>query len=326
MSFASASRVRRIVPALAAVGVACSSQAASNDAQGWLQRALQASRSATYAGTFVHTNGDRISTVRITHVNAGGDETERVEPLDGPPLEILRRNDEMFCYFPDAKTVRLDRRITATFFPSIVRGPAEAIAQSYDVKLGKSERVLGYDCQWIRLDPKDEARYSQRLCAEFNTGLVIRAKTYDEHRHVMEQYTFTDLKLGQHVAPGEVKSIFEARVKRWTTDAQPRDEAKSVDTGWVVGDPPQGFQKITEIRRTLPGRPQPVSQLVYTDGVASISVFVEPNAAPVRTSEAATEEGTTTFFVRPMGDQVVTVLGEVPLATAQRVGRSVTRR
>lgn len=325
MSFASATRVRRIVPALA-VGFACSSQAAPNDAMGWLQRAVQASRGASYAGTFVHTNGDRISTVRITHVNAGGDETERVEPLDGPPLEILRRNEEMFCYFPDAKTVRLDRRITATFFPSILRGTAEAIGQSYEVRLGKSERVLGYDCQWIRLEPKDNLRYSQRLCAEFGTGLVIRAKTFDDHRHVIEQYTFTDLKLGNHVVRNDVKSIFEARVKRWTTDAQPRDEAKNVDTGWVVADTPPGFKKVTELKRTLPGRPLPVSQLVYTDGVASISVFVEPNTAPKRTSEAATEEGTTTFFVRPLGDQVVTVLGEVPLATAQQVGRSVARR
>jgi sigma-E factor negative regulatory protein RseB len=106
---------------------------------------------ASYAGVFVHTNGDRISTVRITHVNAGGDETERIEPLDGPPHEIVRHNEEMFCYFPDAKTVRLDRRITAQFFPSILRGTPESIAKSYDVKLGKSERVLGYDCQWIRL-------------------------------------------------------------------------------------------------------------------------------------------------------------------------------
>lgn len=326
MSFPAVSRARRLMPALA-IGLACSTaQAAPNDAIGWLQRALQASRTATYAGTFVHTNGDRINTVRISHVASGGDETERVEPLDGPPHEIVRHNEEMFCYFPDAKTVRLDRRITARFFPSILRGTPEAIASSYDVKLGKSERVLGFDCQWIRLEPKDRLRYAQRLCSEFNTGLVIRAKTLDEQRHVIEQYTFTDLKLGPHVARNDVKSIFEARVKRWITDAQPRDEAKSVDTGWIVADAPHGFQKVTELKRTLPGRSQPVSHLVYTDGVASVSVFIEPNAAPARTTEAATEEGTTTFFVRPMGDQMVTVLGEVPLATAEKIARSVARR
>jgi sigma-E factor negative regulatory protein RseB len=328
MILAASPRVRGLVPALAAA-FACSAQAAPaapDNAIGWLQRAAESARSASYAGTFVHTNGDRISTVRITHLNSAGDETERIEALDGPPYEIVRHSEEMFCYFPDAKTVRLDRRVTAQFFPSILRGTAESIARSYDVKLGKSERVLGYDCQWIRLEPKDNLRYTQRLCSEFNTGLVIRARTLDAQQHVIEQYTFTDLRLGPHVGRADVRSIFEAHVKRWTTDSQPREESKSVDTGWAVTNPPAGFEKVIELKRTMPGRTQPVSHLVYTDGVASVSVFIEPNGAPTRTAEAATEEGSTTFFVRPMGDQVVTVLGEVPLATAQQVGRSVAKR
>jgi sigma-E factor negative regulatory protein RseB len=318
-------RGRRWIPALA-LGFACTAQAAPSDPLAWLQRAAQASRNASYSGVFVHNNGERTSTVRVTHVTVNGDEHERIESLDGPPYEIVRRNEEMFCYFPDAKTVRLDRRINARFFPSILRAPAESIAASYDVKLGKTERVLGYDCQWIRLEPKDSMRFAQRLCAEVGTGLVIRAKTFNDQKQVIEQYTFTDLKLGPHVARSDVKSIFEARVKQWITDSQPREEAKGVETGWAVGNPPAGFQKITELRRTLPGRAQPVSQLIFSDGLASLSVFVEPNAVPGRTGEASNEDGTTTFFVRPMGEHVVTVLGEVPLATAQQVGRSVTRR
>ncbi len=115
-------------------------------------------------------------------------------------------------------------------------------------------------------------------------------------------------------------------MKRWFTDSRPRDEAKGVETGWTVNDPPAGFLKVTEVHRTMPGRAAPVSQLVFSDGVASISVFVEANSAPPRTSEASSEDGTTTFFVHPMGDTLVSVLGEVPLATAQQVARSVARR
>ena len=318
---------RRWLPVLA-LGLACSAQAAPSASEPftWLQRAAQASRSASYAGTFVHTNGERTSTVRVTHVSVGSEEHERIESLDGPPYEIVRRNDEMFCYFPDAKTVRLDRRINARFFPSVFRGPPEDIAASYDVKLGQTERVLGYDCQWIRLEPKDAMRFPQRLCAEVGSGLVIRAKTLNERGQVIEQYTFTDLKLGPHVARGDVKSIFEARVKQWITDSRPREEAKGVDTGWSVANAPQGFKKVTELRRTLPGRAQPVSQLIFSDGIASLSVFVEPNTAPQRAGEASNEDGTTTFYVLPMGEHVVTVLGEVPLATAQQFGRGVARR
>ena len=316
---------RRWIPALA-LGVACSAQAApGSDPLAWLQRAAEAARSTSYAGTFAHSNGDRTSTVRITHVNSGGEEHERVEPLDGPPLEIVRKNDEMFCYFPDAKTVRLDRRVTPRFFPAILSPTPAAVAASYDVKLGKTERVLGYDCQWIRLDPKDSLRYAQRLCSEVNSGLVIRAKTFNDQNQMIELYTFTDLKLGREVARSDVRSNFEARVKRWVTDSQPRDEARSVDTGWTVTNPPAGFEKVTELRRTLPGRAQPVSQIIFSDGLASLSVFVEPNAPP-RVAEASSEDGTTTFFVHPMGENLVSVLGEVPLATAQQVGRSVARR
>ena len=317
--------LRRVLPALA-VGLACSSQAAPSDPLAWLQRASQAARQASYEGTYVHTNGDRISTIRITHVNSGSEEHERIEPLDAATHEIVRRNDEMFCRFPDAKTVRLDPRITARFFPAIIASSADTISASYDVKLGKTERVLGFECQWIRLEPRDSLRYAQRICSEVATGLILRSKTMSESGHVIEQYTFTDLKLGAQVARTDLKSIFRARNRQWLTDGQPRDEVTSAQTGWMLAKPPVGFHKVTELKRTLPGRAQPVSQLVYTDGVASLSVFVEPNTVPARSAEASSEDGTTTFYVRPFGEHLVTVLGEVPPATAREVARNVARR
>ena len=325
MRFAAPHGVRRLLPALA-VGLSCSVQAAPTDPLAWLQRAAQATRQASYEGTYVHINGERTTTVRITHVNSGGEEHERIEPLDGATLEIVRRNDEMFCRFPDAKTVRLDPRITTRFFPGILGATADAVAASYDVKLGKTERVLGYECQWIRLDPRDGLRYAQRICSEVNTGLILRARTLGPQRQVIENYSFTDLKIGQQVARTDLKSIFKARNRQWVSDGQPRDEARSADTGWSVGSVPPGFHKVTELKRTLPGRSEPVSQIVLTDGLANLSVFVEPNAAPARAAESSSEDGTTSFYVRPMGEHVVTVLGEVPIATAQQVGRSVVRR
>ena len=318
-------RARRILPALA-LGFAFSTQASNtSDPLSWLTRATQASRQASYEGVYVHTNGDRTSTVRISHANSGGEEYERIEPLDGASMEIVRRNEEMFCRFPDAKTVRLDPRITNRFFPAILAASAETIAASYEVKLGKTERVLGYECQWIRLEPRDQLRFSQRLCSETSSGLIVRAKALNGLRQVIEQYTFTELRIGPQANRADLKSIFKASSRQWLTDGQARDETTNVDTGWAVAKPPAGFQKIAELKRTLPGRDKPVSQIVLTDGVASLSVFVEP-AGTSRFAETANEDGTTAFYTRPMGDHMVTVLGEVPLATAQLVARNVTRR
>jgi len=313
--------------AVAVALAACAAHAApAEDPLAWLQRAAQAARSVSYAGTFVHTNGDRTNTVRISHAIVGNDEHERIEPLDGPAYEIVRKNDEMYCYFPDAKTVRLDRRVTARFFPALLSGPANAVNASYDVKLGATEKVLGYECRWIRLEPRDAMRHGLSVCSESGTGLVLRARTLNEKRQPIEHYTFTDLKIGPQATRGDMKSIFEARVKRWMTDSQPREEAKATDTGWSVTDAPANFFKVAELRRSLPNREQPVSQLIYSDGVASLSVFVEPNKGPARSAEASNEDGATSFFVRPMGETLVSVLGEVPLATAQQVARSVARR
>ena len=337
MTVAGAHGTRRLLPALA-VGLSCLGvpssmgagserfQAAPADPLAWLQRAAQAARHATYEGIYVHTNGERTSTVRVSHVNANGEEHERIEPLDGTVHEIVRRNDEMFCRFPDAKTVRLDPRITARFFPGILGASAEPLAASYDVSLGKTERVLGYECRWIRLEPRDNLRYAQAVCSELATGLVLRARTFGPDRHVVETYSFTDLKIGGQAARTDLKSLFRARNRQWLTEGRLRDDVTSAETGWTVARMPAGFHKVAELKRTLPGRPQPVSQIVYTDGLASLSVFVEPASTGSRPAEASSKDGTTSFYVRPTGDHVVTVLGEVPLATAEMVGRSVEKQ
>lgn len=316
------------LPALALVGAALPAAAnPGNDPLAWLQRAADSARTTTFAGTVVHMTPERTSTSRITHVFLSGSEHEKIESLDGPRREIVRHNEELQCFYPDAKTVRLDRRVTARFFPAVVTGPVPAIAESYVVKLGDVERVLGQDCRWIHLDPRDALRYAQRLCAELGTGLVMRAKTLGKRGQVIEQFTFTDLRLGAQVSRGEVKSTFYSQSKDWRTDTQPRDEVKEVDTGWTVAAIPPGFRKVKEMSRRLPGRDKPVSQIVYSDGVATFSVFVEPLANGARPAESTTtEEGDLSVFVGPVGEGQVTVLGEVPPATAQQVGRSVGRR
>lgn len=316
------------LPALFLAGAVLPAAAApGNDPIAWLQRAADSARTTTFAGTVVHMAGERTTTSRITHIFLAGAEHEKIESLDGPRREILRHNEDIQCFYPDAKTVRLDRRVTARFFPAVLSGPVAAITENYTVKLGDVERVLMTECRWIHLDPRDAMRYAQRLCADLGTGLVLRAKTLGKRQQVIEQFAFTDLRLGPQVSRGEVKSTFYGQSKDWRTDSQPRDEVKEVDTGWTVTAPPPGFRKVKEMARRMPGRDKPVSQLVYTDGIASFSVFVEPLAAGNRPPETTTsEEGDLSVFVGPVGESQVTVLGEVPPAAAQQVGRSVARR
>jgi sigma-E factor negative regulatory protein RseB len=320
-------RAAAAAPLLALVaGMPAAATGPGGDPLAWLQRAAVSARQSTYAGTVMHMQGERTTASRIIHVFKEGAEHERIEALDGPRREVVRRDNQMQCYFPDAKTIRVDKRVTARFFPSIVEGPVEAIAENYRLALGKVERVLGQDCQWIHLDPKDALRYAQRLCAELGSGLLLRAKTVGPRQQVLEQYTFTELRVGRDVSRAELRSTFQPQSKDWRRDVQQVEEQGPGSTGWSVTAPPAGFRVVGEMQRTLPNRPQPVTHLVLSDGFAAMSVFVEPMSNPPRTAEATSEDGSLSVFVRPMGEHLVTVLGEVPPAAAQQVGRSVGRQ
>lgn len=291
-----------------------------------LEKVANSARQTTYAGTVLHLAGDRASSTRVTHLFIGGVEHERIEWLDGPRREVLRRGDELQCLYPDEKTIRMDKRVTARFFPSLLTGTPAAIAENYKLTLGKVERVAGQECQWILLDPRDMLRYAQRLCAEIATGLLLRARTLGTKGETLEQYTFTDVRLGPQVARSELRSTFQAQSKDWRRDNQSLADARAVPTGWGVERLPSGFTLVGEMLRKFPNRPHPVSQLMYSDGLATMSVFVEPMPTPARSAESLEGEADLSIFARPMGDSLVTVIGEVPPAAALQVGRSVQRR
>jgi sigma-E factor negative regulatory protein RseB len=292
----------------------------------WLDRISRSARELPYTGVFVHQTAEGASSTRITHLmDRQGVEHEKIEPMDGPVSEIIRRNDEMICYRPETRTISIDRRATGRFFPSLITGNAKAIAENYNVKLGNVERIAGFDCQWVILEPKDAMRYMQKLCAELGTGLLLRAKLYNDRKQVVEQFMFTQLDVTRSVAKNAIKSRYE-QIAGWQKEFAVKS-TKDTETGWQVGNLPAGFRKVMEMTRNLIGRPAPVSHLVFSDGVLSVSVFVETaQVAPNTVTSVLAEDGPTSFAMRAVADHQVTVMGEVPLAAVQSIADGVSRR
>jgi sigma-E factor negative regulatory protein RseB len=289
-----------------------------------------AARTLNYSGTFIHANAETTVTSRITHLFDRGDEWEKIESVDGPRQETIRRNDEMYCFQPDSKTVRLDRRVSGRFFPSLVSGSPDNILANYRVHLGKIERISGLECQWVILEPKDAMRFLQKLCAEVQTGLLLRAKTLNERGQIVEQFSFTQLLMGRAVSReaglGHIKSRLAQKEAGWQTDDSVRKTMRTADTGWWVAAPPQGFQLVSEMKRAMPGKTDPVSHLIFSDGVAAISVFIEPLGTKAQPASRAADGGMVSYAIRAVGGHQVTVLGEVPVATAQSLANNVAAR
>jgi sigma-E factor negative regulatory protein RseB len=316
------------VIAAAATLTASAALAQPKNAAEWLDRISRSARELPYTGVYVHQTLEGSTTSRITHmVDREGNEHEKLEMLDGPMMEVVRRNEDMFCYHPDQKVVRMDRRTTGRFFPSLVSGGPSIIQENYRVKLGSVERVAGHDCQWLTLEPRDAMRYLHKLCAELGTGLLLRARMYNEKNQLLEQFMFTQVDVSGAVSSKSIRSRFESS-PGWQRERSVKDSLRSTDTGWHVGNPPAGFRKVVEMVRNLTGRKDPVAHLVYSDGLLHVSVFVEPSPGmPPQASVARmSDDGPVSVAIRPLADHQVTVLGEVPVAAVQSIADSVSRR
>jgi sigma-E factor negative regulatory protein RseB len=292
-------------------------QAQSPETLSWLRKINEATQRLSYSGTFVYQNGGRSETSRITrYVDPAGD-IEKLEVMDGVPREIVRTKDTVRCYLPDSRVVKVDRR-TERGFPALLPERITALARHYDISLGETRRIAGFDCQSVVLTPKDNLRYGYKLYADVNSGMLLRAVTVDAAGQSVEQFTFTQLTLG-NVTRDMVKPRHAVRAWR----VEEAEAAPTRLTGWGLASELPGFHKVTELKRRL-GESRPVGQMVYSDGLAAVSVFIEPlegRRDPVRTGLASM--GAINIYTREVANHMVTVVGEAPALSVQRIADAV---
>jgi len=308
------------------LGCALPALAAELDGLGWLSKMATASRGLNYSGTFVYQHGDRIETSRIVHfVNAAGGEFEKLETLDGPMREVIRTNDQVSCYLPDVKTVIVEKR-SARRFPALIPEQLSGVSDNYTVIVAGMDRVAGFDCRVVVLEPRDQLRYGHQFCAESGSGLPLRARTLGEKHQQLESFAFTEVKLGGRFSRDQVKSRYADKSKSWKIDHSALVLSDvPADTGWTLTRQPPGFKKLTEMKRSIAGRAGMVSHIVYSDGLAAISVFIEP-LPKTRPVNSLTHQGAVNIYVRPVSDHMVTVLGETPAATVMQVANAMELR
>ena len=295
-------------------------QAQAPETLAWLRKMQDAAQKLSYTGTFVYQNGSRSETSRITRfVEAGGD-IEKLEVMDGVPREIVRTKDTVRCYLPGARLVKVDRR-TERGFPALLPERISAVAKNYDISLGETRRIAGYDCQAVVLTPKDNLRYGYRLYADNASGMLLRAVTFDASGEQIEQFMFTQLAIG-----GVTRDMVKPRHASRSWRVEDAEASPARLAGWGLSSELPGFHKVIELKRRLSDS-RPASQMVYSDGLAAVSVFIESlegRPEPVRPGLASM--GAIHMYTREVANHVVTVVGEAPAASVQRIADAVEYR
>ncbi len=294
------------------------------DALQWLAKIQQSAQKLNYSGTVVYLQqGGQPQTSRITHVVDAGGEHERVEWLDGSPVVVVRNNDEVRSYVPDTKTVLIEKRRNKSSFPALLGALASTIAEQYNVRDWDQQRVAGLDCQVLLLESKDGLRYAHKLWADINTGLLLKAQVFNEKGDVVEQTVFTQVEIGGGADHYQALLAKRDGGRDWHVATQQVSEANFAEAGWRIDMPVPGFRKLLELKSSMGEGGGQVGQIVYSDGLAAVSVFLEPFKDGANAAEGLSSKGAINMFRRKVGGNVVTVLGEAPAACVTRIGKAV---
>ncbi len=298
-----------------------------DDARAWLARLSKAATTTNFQGTMVFSAAGQVSTSRLTRYCVGPQQFEQSETLDGPSRLIFKHNHVVHTLWPSKRVAVVEQRETTTHFPSVPAGGLHALA-GYDVRLEGVDRVAGHPAQTLFLAPKDGARFAQRLWADVDSGLMVRAEVLDPDGRVMESSAFSDLKVGVKPRPDQVTQAMHKldgyRVIR-TTLTRTKLEAE----GWRLPVPVPGFQQVSCVSRPVdggdakPGAPT-IVQSIFSDGLVHVSVFIEPYDAP-RHKPMMSSWGATHALAQQRGDQWVTVMGDVPIETIKAFASALER-
>lgn len=296
---------------------------AEDEAYRWLERINQAASTLNYDGIFVYQHGDRLQTLRVVHKVQNGHVQERLVTLTGEPREVIRNDSEVRCYLPDQKSVVIQHRQTGgRSFPAILPERPRVLAENYVIELGQIERVVGRAAQGVLIKPRDDYRYGHQLWADRESGLLLRAELIDDGGKIVEQFMFTAIAIGVDIPPEALASQTAASAQAWHRESQAG--LVSLTQKWRALRVPKGFRLSMSLTRTKTARGPAVEQLVYTDGLAAVSVFVEKRkpgtASPVG---APRRMGALSVLGKPVNNYSMTIVGEVPTKTVSLIGDSI---
>ena len=302
---------------------------ADSNARGWIERMNMASRTLNYSGTFVYQHQGQLEAMRIIHAADTNGERERLMSLTGPKREILRDNQVVTCILGDRESVHVNRSRPRSPFPASFPESLASLEQHYSFTLGDEDRVAGLACRVVEVRPQDAYRYGRRLCIHDASHLLLRSVLTDLQGDPVEQMMFTSVSFPKHISEQALLPDLNGADYSWKLEPEetPVEPGSDIpDTQWKVIRVPDGFTLTDHSWHQLSSHDAGVEHWVYSDGLASVSVYIEKAVGKQDDYQGVTHRGALNAYGTTVEGYYVTVVGEVPMQTVELIGKSVRIR
>jgi len=296
-------------------------------ARQWLDRMFRSLQSLDYDGTFVYYHDGKLEAMRILHQASAGGEKERLMSLTGSAREVLRDDKVVTCIMPDNKSVMVGQSRPRKPFPAVPED-LESLSPYYQLQDVGEDRVAGLMARVIDISPRDEYRYGYRFWIDMTNFMLLKYELSAVDGTPIEQVMFTGLRVGDRIPTAALEPSLTGEGYNWYRQEgggeNPADTAGQPD--WTVKELPAGFRMTDYQRRRLHQGGEYAEHMVFSDGMATVSVYVEKLPANSKAFTGLSSMGAMNAFGTGLDDYQITVVGEVPAATVQRMALLVGRR
>ncbi len=301
-----------------------SATAADNEEQAmqWIQKMSMAMRDLSYKGNFVYVQNNQIESMSIVHVKDSRGMRERLISLNGEAREILRDNNNLTCVWPSSRQVVVDQSNQSTSSPIWIPDDVKRISRFYEFSMSGTDRIADHNAVIISIKPKDEYRYGMKAWVDEKNGLLLQSVLLDEQGEIKEQIMFTSLSLmhdDDQVLFSVVPQIDSGYALIRSHTGQESTQLKA-DAEWKLANLPGGFWIESSFKKKMSENSGYTQQMVLTDGMASVSVFIERTSEQSLTGESSM--GAVNAYGARIQEFTVTAIGEVPAITVKSLAES----
>lgn len=273
-----------------------------------------------YEGTVIRWENGESEALKIVHKIIDGVVNEKLITQEGNGLEVIRIGNDVHCILPDKQTVLIEEWNNQSTVFSALPSSEIRYGAEYDVSVVSGDRVAGREAIMLAVRPHDEFRYGHRIWLDEETSFPLKTEMHGIDGELIEQIKFVDIKIGSKIAKDALAPSMSLDNFSWYAEPV-RYESVEVETNWESIDLPPGFRATSTRTEQLPGADAPVTHIVYSDGLATVSVFIaEKNETQF--AEKSNVGASNTYSIQ-RDDFQIFVVGEVPAATVRRIAVSM---
>ncbi len=303
-------------------GLLASSALAQTSPQAWLDLMAEAVQTTNYEGTVVRVRGGEAEALKVVHAVTDGVIREKVIAQEGDGLEIIRNGNEVHCILPERKSVIVEEWDNQSTLFSTLPSSDIRFGSEYDVSVVRKERVAGRKAVLLAIRPHDQYRYGHRLWLDTETGFPLQTQLIDGSGAAIAQVKFADIRLDTEIQTSALAPSYSIDTFTWIQEPA-KLRTRPLESDWRSDNLPAGFKLLSEHAEEMPGNDGLVTHVLFSDGIASVSVFVAVlEGASV---QGKSNHGSSHSYSVSNGEHVITAVGEVPAVTVEQIARSMRR-